>query len=312
MSPRILSGTASWSDPGFVADWYPPRLPASRQLWYYAEHFNLVEVNSTFYRIPEARTVQRWSEQTPEGFKFDLKLHRSLSRHSTKLEMLPPKLRVKAPSEKGKVRISAGLEKALIKEFLRGIEPLIEDRKLGALLLQLSPAFGPRHHELDELDSLVEQLSDYNLAIELRNAGWVSPERLTQTRKYFSRRHLIWVMVDGPPDPHFTIMPTMDIHTNHRLAYIRAHGRNTSGYIRGRSVAARFDYDYPESELREIAERAATAAETAKEVHVIYNNNKSDYAPRAAASFQKIIEEEYPELSSAKHPKEEQRKLVYA
>jgi uncharacterized protein YecE (DUF72 family) len=312
MGGKILTGTASWSDPGFVADWYPAGLPASRQLAWYAEHFNLVEVNSTFYRIPDARSVQRWCEQTPHGFKFDVKLHRSLSHHSTKPEMLPPKLRAKTSAGKGRVKISHALEKALAKEFLRGIEPLLEEGKLGALLLQLSPEFGPRRHELEELDSLVEKFHEYNLAVELRNGGWVSPERLDRTRKYFSRRHLIWVMVDGPSDPHFTIMPSLDIHTNHRVAYIRAHGRNARGYIRGRSVAARFDYDYPESELREIAARAARAAETAKEVHVIYNNNKSDYAPRAAQTFQNIVEAEFPAAATTKHPHEEQQKLVYA
>src|SRR3954453_5456766 len=105
----ILTGTASWTDPGFVADWYPKDLPASQRLRWYAEHFNLVEVNSTFYRIPEPPVVQRWCDQTPEDFVFDVKVHRLLSRHSTKPEMLPPDLRSKATARKNRVELRPAL-----------------------------------------------------------------------------------------------------------------------------------------------------------------------------------------------------------
>src|SRR5207247_1677047 len=60
---RIFDGTASWTDPGFLADWYPKRLPADRRLAWYAEHFRLVEVNSTFYAVPPAARVQNWCDQ---------------------------------------------------------------------------------------------------------------------------------------------------------------------------------------------------------------------------------------------------------
>src|SRR5882724_7878722 len=89
----IRVGTASWTDPGFVADWYPKNVRASEHLSWYAEHFNLAEVNSSFYAIPTRNVVERWCEQTPPGFVFDLKLHRLLSRHSTPLQLLPPDLR---------------------------------------------------------------------------------------------------------------------------------------------------------------------------------------------------------------------------
>ncbi len=293
---KILVGTASWADPGFVESWYPKRLPASERLPWYAEHFNLVEVNSTFYRVPEPDTVKRWCEQTPDGFVFDVKLHRLLSRHSTKPELLSPGLRAKAVINKGKVKLNARIEKAVVRSFLKGIEPLRSAGKLGALLLQFSPAFSPRHNQLRDLDSLLELLQGFEVAIELRNRGWVSPELLPETRRFFAGRKVAFVMVDGPEDEHFMVMPNLDLVTSSRLAYLRAHGRNARGYVRGRSVPARFDYDYARNELKEIAGRAAKAATQAKAVHVVYNNNKADYAPRAAASFQEILREEYPEM----------------
>ncbi len=309
MRGKILTGTASWTDPGFVQDWYPKNVPAAQRLRWYAAHFNLVEINSTFYRVPEARVVRKWRDETPDGFLFDVKLHRLLSRHSTKLELLPPELREKARVVKGRVEVTPELEKAVVKQFLKGIAPLEEKRKLGALLLQLSPAFSPRHHELKELDHLAKLLKGYQLAVELRNGGWVDEAHIAATKKYFKDRGITFVMVDGPDDPHFMVLPPVDVITTRELAYLRAHGRNASGYVRGRTVATRFDYDYPEDELHEIAERAVDASHQAKEVHVIYNNNKSDFAPRAALNTQEILHEEHPETLPAAL---EEREMAYA
>src|SRR3954453_11377576 len=91
-SPReaaIVIGTSSWSDPGFVEEWYPPGLPARDRLAWYAEHFDGVEVNSTFYAVPDALQVRGWAERTPHGFTFDVKLPRLLSRHSAGADSLP-------------------------------------------------------------------------------------------------------------------------------------------------------------------------------------------------------------------------------
>src|SRR5439155_25062535 len=117
------------------------------------------------------------------------------------------------------------------------------------------------------------------------------------------------VMVYGPVALHFIFLSPVDVVSNPLLAYMRAHGGNASGYIRGRTVAERFDYHYPKKELEEIAERAVKAAKQTREVHVIYNNNKSDFAPRAAATFQKILHEEYPKTLPSEI---DQKELAYA
>jgi len=309
MRGKILTGTASWLDPGYIADWYPRDLRTTDRLRWYAEHFNLVEVNSTFYRVPEAPTVRKWCDQTPPGFIFDVKLHRLFSRHSTKPQFLPAALRDKAAVNKGRVQLTPTLEKAMARSVLKGIAPLEKAGELGALLLQLSPAFSPRHNKLEELDHVAQLFQGYNLAVELRNAGWVSEENFSDTKQYFTSRKIAFVMVDGPLDPHFMVLPPVDVITSPGLAYLRAHGRNATGYIRGRTVAERFDYDYPENELQEIAERAVNAAEKTYEVHVIYNNNKSDFAPRAALAFQRILHEQNPEALPAEL---EHKELAYA
>src|SRR3954469_11790763 len=93
MAPSIHVGTSSWADPGFVQEWYPPGLAARDRLPWYAEHFDTVEVNSTFYVVPAPATVRRWVQATPEGFSFDVKLHRLLSPHAAGLDALPKPLR---------------------------------------------------------------------------------------------------------------------------------------------------------------------------------------------------------------------------
>src|SRR3954447_11339477 len=152
----IAVGTSSWADPGFVAEWSPEGLPQRERLPSYAERFEAVEVNSTFYAIPAERTVARWAEVTPDGFTFDVKLHKLLSRHSAKLDSLPKELRDGAhTTERGRVRLDAELEAAMVDRTLEAMRPLIQARKLSAFLLQLSPAFSARSHELDELAGLV-------------------------------------------------------------------------------------------------------------------------------------------------------------
>ena len=312
MLGRIRVGTASWSDPGFVAEWYPRDLAAAYRLRWYADHFDLVEVNSTFYRVPDPDTVRKWCEQTPQGFIFDIKLHRLFSRHSTRPELLPVEMRAKAVLKRGRVELTSDLERAVAKSFLKGLRPLERAGKLGALLLQLSPAFSPRHNQLGELNTVIECFAGYTLAIELRNRGWVEGARLAETRKFFEDRRLVFVMVDGPDDSHFTILPNVDLITHRRLAYLRAHGRNAEGYIRQRTVAGRFDHDYSRAELQEIAQRALTAAAKTEEVHVIYNTNKADYAPRAATNFQNILRETFPAALGSETKRLKERQSVYA
>src|SRR3954468_13149555 len=103
MKAQFRIGTASWQEPEFIRDWYPKGLPKTKLLPWYAEHFNFVEVNGSFYGIPKASVVEQWCEQTPDDFLFDVKLHKLLSRHSTDAKFLPADLRPKASVVKGKV-----------------------------------------------------------------------------------------------------------------------------------------------------------------------------------------------------------------
>ena len=362
MAGRILVGTSSWADPGFIKEWYPPKLPAGQRLGWYAERFEAVELNASFYAVPERDTVRRWVDVTPDGFTFDVKLHKLLSRHSAGLDSLPPNLRERArTSQRGRVLLDEGLEQALIGELLDAIEPLESAGKLGSLLLQTTPAFKPRPRAKDggspdsrgdaeaadqpgadgeaagrpgadgeaagrpgadgeaagrpgadgeaagrpgadgeaadrpganrlvELEPLVAAIAPRKLALELRNRHWVEGEQLAETLAWCSEHDVAFVCVDAPPGDHFSIMPAVDAVTRDDLAYVRLHGRDTHGYITGKSVAERFGWVYGDEELEEVAGRVRGLADQAAEVHVLFNNNRDDDAPSAARRFRALL-----------------------
>ena len=294
----IRIGTSSWADPEFVRDWYPPKLPAAARLAWYAEHFDYVEVNSTFYAVPSRNLAERWNSETPARFLFDVKLHGLLSRHAVKVTSLPPEIRRFAQSRPGgNLIITPELERVVSERILHEIEPLREASKLGVFLLQLSPGFSPRKHKLEELDNVASLFRDWPLAIELRNRNWLTEAHRDATLQFFRNRGLSLVLVDAPQSEHFTVMQTENQITNSKLAYLRLHGRNERAYISGRSVAERFDYDYSDQEIAEVAERVRDLADDTEEVHVAFNNNHSLYAPKAALRLKAVLG-----LASARTP----------
>ena len=253
----------------------------------------MVEVNSTFYSVPEPHLVERWRAQTPDNFTFNVKLPQLLSRHSADAKLLPPELHRQAEVDaRKKVKLTPKLEEALIKTFLGSMSILRDGRKLGVFLLQLSPAFSPRKHRLEELDLLIKLLRGDRLAIEFRNRDWVVGRQLRSTIDFLKRHSVIFVNVDAPTAEHFTIMPSgLNEITNPQATYVRLHGRNPEAYLKGKTVAARFNYDYNEDEIAGIAERTQKMADEAGEVHAVFNNNNLDYAPRAATRLRVALDQ---------------------
>ena len=290
MAGRIVVGTSSWSDRGFIEDWYPEGMPARERLPWYAKRFEAVEVNSSFYAIPSRSTVARWVEATPEGFTFDVKAHRLLSRHSGGLDSLPPDLREEVQTnDRGRVELTGELERELLDRLIAAVEPLEQAGRLSSILVQLTPAFSPGRHELAELTGLIEQAAPRRVAIELRHRGWLEGDRVESTLGFLSEAGGAFVAVDAPLEEHVPIMPPIDAVTRDDLAYLRAHGRNAKGYLTGRTVAERFGWRYSDSELDEIRARARGVAEEAEEVRVMFNNNRSDDAPTAAQRFRSLL-----------------------
>src|SRR5688572_4183884 len=124
MSAPIRVGTCSWADESLSKHWYPPGLKAGERLPYYAERFDTVEVDSTYYRLPDEPMVSRWAERTPDGFVMHVKAFGVMTRHPVKVEQLPPYI-VSKPSA------FEYLEWA--KEQLAGDELMVEFRHVSWL-----------------------------------------------------------------------------------------------------------------------------------------------------------------------------------
>jgi len=110
------------------------------------------------------------------------------------------------------------------------------------------------------------------------------------TIDFLREHHVGFVNVDAPIADHFSIVPSnLNEVTNSDFSYLRLHGRDANAYLTGKTVAARFNYDYSDEEIGDVAERSRKLARDAKEIHVIFNNNNLDYAPRAALRLRKAL-----------------------
>ena len=290
---RILTGSASWTDPEFIkAGWYPPEVKndAEGRLRYYAERFPMVEVNASFYALPTVETVTAWAERTPPGFRFHVKAHQIISGHPSEPGRLPAPLR-NLPFEadaKGRIRKpSRELREAVIDTLLESCGPLGD--KLGAILVQLPPyvTSGPRQR--DELARILARLRPVRAAVEFRHRSWVASGERERAAEMLAEHDAAWVCVDTPRIDVASALPPIVEVTSDALAYVRMHGRNAETWTKGKTVAERFDYDYPQEELEEWVDPVLEMARRAQEVAVVMNNNARDYALQAASRFADLI-----------------------
>ena len=158
----------------------------------------------------------------------------------------------------------------MLKAFTPSLEVLRRTQKLGVLLLQLSPAFSPRKHDVAELEDVLELTRDYRVAIELRNRNWAEGEQLQKTLDFMRKQKQSSLTWTRPTEKHFTIMPSdLDAITNKEGGLSSVTWSRSRAYITGKTVAARFDYDYNEKEIADVAERSRKFAKEARELHVI-------------------------------------------
>jgi len=147
--PRLLVGTSGYNFPEWRGSFYPPKLPSKQWLEYYARQLGTVEINYTFYRMPNEKTIAGWNAATPETFTFVLKAPQRIT-HIARLRNIDEPLRI----------------------FLELIRKL--NAKLGAVLFQLPPNF---RKDLARLGDLLTQFpTDVRAACEFRHVSWWSDD----------------------------------------------------------------------------------------------------------------------------------------
>lgn len=296
---RILVGTSSWTDPTLVKEggFYPPEAhtPQAR-LRYYARHFPIVEVDSTYYALPSERNAVLWAERTPVDFTFNVKAYSLLTGHPTRPDSLPVDLREALPASLRAKRtvyrdqLPAEIVQEVWARFHDALMPLHSAGKLGAVLLQFPQWFVIGRRSRAYILECAERLRDFRIAVEFRHRSWLEGPNAEETFAFLEEHRLPFVCVDMPQG-FDSSLPPIAAATAEDLAMVRFHGRNRAAWAaRSASASERFRYDYSREELKEWVPRVRELAQQAREVHVLMNNCYRDYAVRSARLLLDLLE----------------------
>src|SRR5438067_8340385 len=251
----ILIGTQGWNYAAWVGPLYPPGTRPSEFLPTYARAFRAVEVDSTFYAVPDARAVRAWAERTPPEFTFALKMPKEVT-HERRLRDADD----------------------VVRDFLDRARELAP--KLGPILLQMGPDFGP-----DELPSIEKFLpilpGELRFAIELRQSGWMRPEVLPRLRELLARHRIALAVSDGRWIPRETMIEQVERPTADFL-YVRWMGpdREITDY-------SRVQFDRSE-EIRAWSAALKSAANTI-DIFGFFNNHFAGHSPASARELQRLL-----------------------
>ena len=291
---NLRIGTSGWSYPSGRGTWngvfYPPTRVRPRgfdELSYYAEHFNTVEVNSTFYGQPRADVTRRWAERTPGSFDFSVKLYQKFTHPGmyaqAVISSLPEDLRREIAGEGREITSdrpdsNGSLVDALVQPsqadldaFRRGIDPLATRGKLGAVLAQFPPSFKNQEAEREYLTRLLEALREYPVAVELRHRSW--SDQFSGTLDLLNGLQAAWVQID---EPKFRFSIRQNYLPNIKgFYYMRLHGRNAASWWKHANAEDRYDYLYSAAELKEFADTVGAARRLVSRAYLYSNNHFS-------------------------------------
>jgi uncharacterized protein YecE (DUF72 family) len=271
-------------------------------LSFYAEHFNTVEVNNTFYGQPQPDITRAWAARTPSGFEFSVKLFQKFTHPRMFRERLARGLPEDARSDASAIESLAQPNEADLEQFRRGIDPLASAGRLGALLAQFPPSFKDDPRSRDYLAQLLRAFADYPVAVELRHKSW--SDQIGETLTLLNAYKAAWVQID---EPKFQFSIRQNYLPNVTgFYYMRLHGRNVDKWWRHDKSEDRYDYLYTASELKEFTETADAARRLVKKLYLYANNHFSAKSVANAAMIKQQLGEplegEYPPEFVERYP----------
>jgi uncharacterized protein YecE (DUF72 family) len=250
----VRVGTSGWSYDDWHGRFYPEQVPTRfDRLAYLAGYFGCVEVNASFYRPPSPRAAASWLRRTPDAFEFTFKLHQRFT-HQREAPWTPDE----------------------VDAFRRGIEPVREAGRLGAILVQFPWSFRCDEAALRHLEAVRRDFGDLPLVVEVRHVSWTAGEAIDFLRS----RGLGWANIDQPRS-RGGVPPTSLVTSP--VGYVRLHGRNREAWFsKDAGRDARYDYLYREDELQEWIERIRAVARASEKTYVFTNNHYRGQAPANA------------------------------
>lgn len=234
----IRMGTSGFS----YQDWVGPVYPESLQKWqwlgYYADRFNTVELNVSYYRLPTTKMSKGWVDRTPDDFLFTLKAHKSITHDRTDPDF---------------------------DAFLESLAPINEAGKLACILAQFPYSFHPTKENQDYLLRMREGFALMPVVVEFRDHAWVRDE----TFEMLEELGFGFCCVDEPRLKG--LMPPIARLTSD-IAYVRFHGRNAEKWWQHDQAWERYDYTYSEDELESWIPRIREL-DSAAPLTLVYANN---------------------------------------
>lgn len=244
----LYIGTSGFSYDDWVGPFYPSGTPKREFLGFYAGEFDTVELNASYYRLPEKRFITALSRKTPPNFVFFIKAFQGLTHRITD----------QTPSQ--------------LEQFKAALSPLEDAGKLGGVLLQFPYSFHPTDGNRAHLDSLLNSLGPLRPVVEFRNREWLTEPVLD----LLADRDAGFCSVDQPALRG--LLPSEAIVTSRQVGYVRFHGRNREKWWEHDEAWERYDYLYGESELGEWTEKIRKMTERAEKTYVYFNNHRNAQA----------------------------------
>ena len=274
----INIGLTGWGDHDSL---YEDLQRKTDKLVTYASHFPIVELDATYYAIQPERNIRKWIKETPERFKFIVKIHQALTLHADYHDF-------------------AETRQILVDQFKTMLQPLKDENKLAMVLVQFPPWFDCTVQNIKYIRYIRAQLEAFPVCVEFRHQSWFNESFKEETLAFLTQQNIIHVVCDEPQVGQGSV-PMVNRITN-ETAFVRYHGRNVHGWTKKDMTdeawrEVRYLYDYSEQELKALIDKVKVLEHKAKNIYVVFNNNSGGHAAQNAKTYQRLLGIDYQGLA---------------
>ncbi|MGW7975397.1 DUF72 domain-containing protein [Staphylococcus xylosus] len=274
----INIGLTGWGDHDSL---YEDLQRKTDKLTTYASHFPIVELDATYYAIQPERNIRKWIKETPERFKFIVKIHQALTLHADYHDF-------------------ADTRQTLVEQFKMMLQPLKDENKLAMVLVQFPPWFDCTVQNITYIRYIRAQLEAFPVCVEFRHQSWFNESFKEETLSFLTQQDIIHAVCDEPQVGQGSV-PMVNRITN-ETAFVRYHGRNVHGWTKKDMMddewrEVRYLYDYSEQELKALIDKVKVLEHKAKDIYVVFNNNSGGHAAPNAKTYQRLLGIDYQGLA---------------
>lgn len=292
---NLKIGLCSWTDASLLkSGWYPRNVrDGEKRLRHYAGHFDAVEVDSTYYAIPDDTAAWRWVARTPRDFLFSVKVFGLFTLHSVARKSIPQWALsdLQGHSERERLTLRDFPKSTLLEiweRFMRVISPLQSTGKMGYLLFQFPPYIRFSRSLERYLQRVREVAGPQRIAVEARNGGWLEGKTKERFLGTLRNLNMAYVAVDEPALP-WTVPAEWPLTATWGTV-VRFHGRNAAAWEkRDTGVSEKFRYLYSAEELNPWKNRVLEVSARVDKLFLMFNNCYGDYAARNATWMKRSL-----------------------